>query len=72
MFEKIKQKLAEYFGVDAATITPETTFATDLQADSLALMELLFDLESETGKTIEDEAMESIKTVGDLVKYLEA
>ena len=49
MFERIQKELAEYFDIDAATITRETTFADDLKADSLALMELMFSLESETG-----------------------
>lgn len=71
MFERIQRELAEYFGIDASTITRDTTFADDLRADSLALMELMFNLESETGKTIDDDAMENIKTVGDLCDILE-
>lgn len=70
MFEKIQNELASYFNIDPATITPETTFAEDLKADSLALMELLFDLESETGKSLDDDVMDKIKTVGDLVKLI--
>lgn len=71
MFEQIQKQLADYFGIAPEKITRETDFAKDLQADSLAIMELMFDLEAETGKTIEDEVMESVKTVGDLVDYLE-
>ena len=58
MFERIQKELAEYFDIDAATITRETTFADDLKADSLALMELMFSLESETGKTLDDDVIE--------------
>ena len=71
MFEKIQKELAEYFDIDPATITPETRFTEDLKADSLALMELMFNLESETGKTLEDDVMETIKTVGQLCAVLE-
>ena len=71
MFERIQKELAEYFDIDAATITRETTFADDLKADSLALMELMFSLESETGKTLDDDVIEKVKTVGDLCDLLE-
>ncbi|MCH5164844.1 MAG: acyl carrier protein [Clostridiales bacterium] len=71
MFEKVQKELAEYFDIDPATITPDTTFDGDLKADSLALMELMFSLESETGKTLNDDVMESVKTVGDLCAVLE-
>lgn len=71
MFEKIQQELAEYFGIDASTITRDTSFANDLKADSLALMELMFSLESETGKTLDDDVIDKVKTVGDLCDLLE-
>ena len=71
MFERIQKELAEYFDIDAATITRETTFADDPKADSLALMELMFSLESETGKTLDDDVMEKVKTVGELCDLLE-
>lgn len=71
MFEKIQSKLADYFGVSPDTIKPETSFIQDLKADSLAIMELMFDLESETGISFADDAMDGIKTVGDLSDYLE-
>ena len=43
----------------------------DLKADSLVLVELLFNLEDETGITVEDEAAKSLATVGDVVDYIE-
>ncbi|MCH5157988.1 MAG: acyl carrier protein [Clostridiales bacterium] len=72
MFERIQKELAEYFEIDPAKITPDTKFVDDLGADSLALMELMFNLENETGKTIEDDVMDTVKSVGDLVKYIES
>ncbi len=71
MFERIQKELAEYFELDPATITRDTSFADDLKADSLALMELMFNLESETGKTLDDDVIEKVKTVGDLCDMLE-
>ena len=71
MFERIQKELADYFGVDLATITPDTSFTADLKADSLALMELMFNLESETGKTLDDEVLDKVKTVGDLCKFMQ-
>ena len=72
MFEKIQNELSDYFDIAPEKITRETHFVNDLKADSLAIMELMFNLESETGKTIEDDAMDTVKTVGDLVDYLES
>ena len=71
MFEKIQKELAEYFEMDPSTITRNTTFDGDLKAYSLALMELMFSLESETGKTLDDDVMDTVKTVGDLCDLLE-
>lgn len=71
MFEKIQKELADYFELDPAKITRDTRFDEDLEADSLALMELMFSLETETGKTLEDDVMDKVKTVGDLCDYLE-
>lgn len=71
MFEKIQKELAEYFELDPAKITRDTSFYDDLEADSLALMELMFTLESETGKTLDDDMMDKVKTVGDLCDFLE-
>ncbi len=72
MFEKIQSELAEYFGIDASTITRDTDFKADLKADSLALVELMFNLESETGITLDDDVMDKVKTVGDLCDYIES
>ena len=54
MFERIQTMLADYFGVPADSITPETEFVKDLKADSLAIVELMYDLESETGLPLQN------------------
>ena len=71
MFEKVAAMLAEYLGVNVEEITRESDIKKDLKADSLVLVELLFNLEDETGSTVEDEAAKSLATVGDVVDYIE-
>lgn len=72
IFEKLTELLAEQFSVEPDSITLETSFETDLGADSLDLVEMSMALEEEFGveEMSEDDAAE-IKTVGDLVKYLQ-
>ncbi len=71
MFEKIRDIVAEKVGVEAEEITMETSFADDLEADSITLFELVMALEDEFDIEIDDESIEQINTVGDIVNYLE-
>ena len=70
MLDKIKEMVAENLGVDAATITQESSFKDDLGADSLDLFELVMALEEEFGIEIPTEDLEQIATVGDVIKYI--
>ena len=71
IFEKAAALLAEQFGVEADTITMETTFE-DLGADSLDIVELSMALEEEFGVSeMSEEDIAGIATVGDLVNYLQ-
>ena len=72
MLEKIKEMIADSLGVDAGTITEESSFKDDLGADSLDLFELLMALEEEYDVEIPTEDLENIATVGDVVKYIES
>lgn len=72
MFEKICEILAEKFDVDASAMTMETSIKDDLKADSLDVVELMMDLEDETGVTIPDEEAAKMSTIGDIVAYVEA
>lgn len=71
MLEKIKAMTAETLGVDEEKITENTSFAEDLGTDSLDLFELVMALEEEFDVEIPTEELEQLKTVGDVVKYLE-
>jgi acyl carrier protein len=56
--------------VEEDTISLETSFKDDLNADSLDLVELIMALEDEFGLEVEDEEVENIKTVGDAKEYI--
>ena len=71
MFEEMKDLIAEGLNIDESKITEESSFKDDLGADSLDLFELVMSLEDEFNAEIPDEEVETMKTVGDIVKYLE-
>ena len=71
VFEKIKTILAEQLDVDAEEMSLDTKIADDLGADSLDVVELLMSIEDEFGVEIPDEEIENIKTIGNLVEYIE-
>lgn len=73
IFEKLSALIAEQFNVDADSITMETSFEDDLNADSVDIVDLSMALEEEFGidELGEDEAS-SITTVGDLVRLLQS
>ena len=70
MFEKIKDMIADQLGVDADSITEETSFKDDLGADSLDLFELIMALEDEYGVSIPTEELEKLTTVGSVIACL--
>lgn len=69
--EKIIALLADQFGKDGSEIELTMDIAEDLGADSLDVVELLMSIEDEFSMEIPDEEIENIKTVGDLVTYIE-
>ncbi len=71
-FEKVRDIIVETLGCEAEQVTPEASLADDLGADSLAAVELVMALEEAGGITIADADVETLKTVGDIMKYLEA
>ena len=63
-FERFKRCAVEVLSVDADKITREASFADDLDADSLDLVELVMALEEEFDVTVEEEELEGIETIG--------
>ena len=72
MMEKLVAMVAEQLGVNAAEVKPESRLKEDLKADSASIMMLVMDVETEFGIEVEDDAIEKVKTVGDMAKYIEA
>ena len=71
VFEKVQALLSEQFDVEEDSITLESSITEDLGADSLDVVDLLMSIEDEFEVEVPDSEVENIKTVGDLVKYIE-
>ena len=71
VFETIRDILADQLSIDPESLTMETDMLNDLDADSLDVVDVVMSLEDEFGIEIPDDAIEGIRTVGDLVKYVE-
>ncbi len=72
IFETVVSMIAKQLKVDPATITAESRLVEDLKADSANVMVMIMDMEDNFNITIEDDAINTLKTVGDVVKYIEA
>ena len=68
---RVKEIICEHLGVGEEEVTREASFIEDLGADSLDIVELVMALEEEYEMEISDEDAEKIRTVGDVVKYIE-
>jgi acyl carrier protein len=67
---KVQEVVADKLDVDASKIVPEASFANDLGADSLDVVELVMALEEEFGVEIPDEEAEKLQTVQNVVDYV--
>ena len=68
---RVKEIVCEQLGVSDEEVTPQASFIDDLGADSLDIVELVMALEEEYEIEISDEDAEKIKTVQDVVTYIE-
>ena len=71
-FEKVCGMIADQLQVSADSITETTRLVEDLKADSANVMVMILELETEFGIEVEDEVILNLKTVGDVVKYIDA
>lgn len=72
VFERIKAMIKSELNVPEEKITMESRLAEDLGADSIDAVELIMNLEEEFNLQVSDEDAQNLKTVGDLVKYIES
>ena len=70
VFATVKKYILDQLSVKADRITENAAIVDDLGADSANLMMLVMDLEAEFNMTVEDDAISSIRTVGDIVDYI--
>ena len=72
IYDKVVEYIIAQLPIDAKKITRDSRLVEDLGADSANLMMLIMDLETEFDITVSDEVLGQIKTVGNIVDYLEA
>ncbi|GAI71704.1 unnamed protein product [marine sediment metagenome] len=68
--DRIKEIIVDLLGADKSKITENSSFVDDLGADSLEIVELIMAFEEEFNLEIPDKDAEKMKTVGDVIKYL--
>lgn len=71
VFEKVRKMLADQLQIDPNTITMESRLFEDLHADSANVMIMVMDVEEAFNITVDDDVLPNIRTVGDIVAYLE-
>ncbi len=71
IFEKLQEIIADQLEIDAEEITYESNILDDLGADSLDVVDLVMSIEDEFGIEVPDEALKDIRTVEEMVKYIE-
>lgn len=72
VFDKVKAIIVDQLDVDEDKVTLEASITEDLGADSLDIVDLVMSFEDEFGIEIPDDEVENVKTVGDIVKLIEA
>ena len=71
IFEQVKKILCDQLDLDEEQVTEDSEVIDDLGADSLDIVDLVMTLEEEFDTEIPDEDLENLRTVGDIVKYIE-
>ena len=71
LFNSIKRMIVDQLGVDEDTITEDSSFVDDLNADSLDMVELVMAMEQEFDIELPDDVAEKVVTVKDAVEYIQ-
>ncbi len=69
--EKIKEIFAQDFDIDESEITPDANIYDDLGLDEIDIYDMVMSVEDEFEMELPDEELEKIKTIGDLIKFIE-
>ncbi|MBQ6255282.1 MAG: acyl carrier protein [Clostridia bacterium] len=72
VYETVAGMIAKQLKMDVKDVTPDKRLVEDLKADSANVMVLIMDLEDAFNMTVDDTAITTLRTVGDVVKYIEA
>ena len=72
VFDTVASMIAKQLKMDVKDITPDKRLVEDLKADSANVMVMIMDLEDTFNLTVDDTAINTLRTVGDVVKYIEA
>lgn len=71
IYDKVVEMIADQLSISKDKITRESRLFEDLNADSANVMMLILDLEQEFGVSVEDDVLSNMRTVDDVVSYLE-
>ena len=72
IFEQLKAMVVDQIGIDPAVIAPESDMIKDLGCDSLDIVDMLMSVEETYGVTVEDKDVSEMRTVADVVAFIEA
>ena len=72
IYDKVVEMIADQLSISKDKITRQSRLFEDLNADSANVMMLILDLEQEFGVSVEDDVLSNMRTVDDVVSYLEA
>lgn len=71
IFDELKEIVLDYLGEDDIEVSEDSVLTDDLGLTSLDLISIVGDIEDSFGISVEDEAIDSIETVGDVLDYIE-
>ena len=72
VYETVAGMIAKQLKMDVKDVTPDKRLVEDLKADSANVMVLIMDLEDQFNMTVDDAAITTLRTVGDVVSYIES